>query len=140
MSVISCYWLLVGRGQGASKYPPMHTTTQNYLAKMAVVPRNFTNHFDMFYPSQHLLHTLHKSFAFQLCFYLSWNNKAWYTENVAYFLRSSILKWVHKNSPILIRFFLMHADMTAVPIQSNDIVLNEVKDNLVLLEPPYRRN
>ena len=33
--------------------------------------------FDMFNQSQHLLHTLHKSFcAFQLRFYLSWNNKA----------------------------------------------------------------
>ena len=33
--------------------------------------------FDMFDQSQHLLQTLHKSFfAFQLHFYLSWNNKA----------------------------------------------------------------
>ena len=31
----------------------------------------------------------------------------------------------------------MHADMTAVTIQSNKIVLNEFKDNKVLLEPPY---
>ena len=33
--------------------------------------------------------------------------------------------------------FLMHADMTAVTTQSNKIALNEVKDNLVLLEPSY---
>ena len=32
----------------------------------------------------------------------------------------------------------MHTDMTAVAIQSNKIVLNEVKDSLVLLEPSYR--
>ena len=34
----------------------------------------------------------------------------------------------------------MHADMTSVTIQSNKIVLNEVKDNEALLEPPYRKN
>ena len=34
-------------------------------------------------------------------------------------------------------FFLMHADMTAVTMQSNKIVSNEVKDNQVLLEPSY---
>ena len=61
----------------------------------------------MFYPLQHPLHTLHKSlFAFHLCFYLSWYNKAQYTENVAYFLPSSILKRLHKNSPIFISLFL----------------------------------
>ena len=38
-------------------------------------------------------------------------------------------KWLHKNSPILISFFLMDAKMTAVTIESNKIVLNEVKDN-----------
>ena len=31
----------------------------------------------------------------------------------------------------------MHANMTAVTIQSNKIVSNEVKDNLALLEPSY---
>ena len=62
--------------------------------------------FDTFNRSQHLLHTLHKSFfVFQLCFYLSWNNKARYTKNVAWFLPSSPLKWLHKNSPILVGFF-----------------------------------
>ena len=68
--------------------------------------RNFANHFDTFSQSQHLLHTLHKPFfAFQLRFYLSYNNKVYYAENVVYFLPSSILKWLHKNSPILISFF-----------------------------------
>ena len=39
--------------------------------------RKFTNHFDTFNRSQHLLPTLHTFFfQFQLCFYLSWNNKA----------------------------------------------------------------
>ena len=33
----------------------------------------------------------------------------------------------------------MHADMTAVTIQSNRIVWNEVKDNYALLEPSYRK-
>ena len=31
----------------------------------------------------------------------------------------------------------MHADMTALTIQSNKIVSNEVKDNYALLEPSY---
>ena len=44
-------------------------------------------------------------FMFQFCFFLSWNNKAHYTENVAYFLPLSILKWLHKNSPTLKFFF-----------------------------------
>ena len=41
-----------------------------------------------------------------LHFYLSWNNnKAYYTKNIASFLPSSILRWLHKNSPILVSFF-----------------------------------
>ena len=35
-------------------------------------------------------------FAFQLHFYLSWNNKAQYAKNVAYFLPSLISKWPKK--------------------------------------------
>ena len=58
---------------------------------------------DTFDQSQPLLHALHRSFfAFPLCFYLSRNNK---DENVAYFLPFLVLKWLHKNSPILILFF-----------------------------------
>ena len=34
----------------------------------------------------------------------------------------------------------MHADMTAVTIQSDKMVSNEVKDNEALLEPSYRKN
>ena len=60
--------------------------------------------FDTFNHSRNLLHTLQKSFfTFQLCFYLSWRDKASYAKNV-YFLSSSILKWLHKNSPILMFF------------------------------------
>ena len=33
----------------------------------------------------------------------------------------------------------MHADRTAVTIQTNKIVLNEVKDNQTLLEPSNRK-
>ena len=55
-----------------------------------------------------------------------------------YFLPSSILTWLHKNSPIFI--FLMHADTTAVTMQSNKIVWNEGKDKEVLLEPSYGKN
>ena len=52
--------------------------------------------------SQYLLHMLHKlfffSFVFWLYFYLSCDNKA-YAEMFLLF-PSSILKWLHKNSPI----------------------------------------
>lgn len=78
--------------------------------------QNFTNYFDKLDQLQHLLHTLHKYiFAFWLC-YLSWNNTAWYAENFASFLPSSIVKWLYKNSPILVSCFLfqMHADTRAV--------------------------
>ena len=34
----------------------------------------------------------------------------------------------------------MYADVTAITIQSNKIVLNEVKDNYTLLEPSYGKN
>ena len=33
--------------------------------------------------------------------------------------------------------FLMHADMTAITIQSNKLISNEVKDSYVLLESFY---
>ena len=33
----------------------------------------------------------------------------------------------------------MHADMTAVTIQLNKIISNEVKDNQALLEPSYKK-
>ena len=47
------------------------------------------------------------------------------------FFPSSILKWLHKNSPILMGFFFLHdAGMTAATVQCNKIVLNEIKDNL----------
>ena len=56
---------------------------------------------------QHPLHTLHKSFfVFQLGFYHSWNNKAQYAKNIVYFLPYSVLKWLHKNSPVLLSFYL----------------------------------
>ena len=37
------------------------------------------------------------------------------------------------------KFFLMHADMTAVTIKSNKIDLSEVKDTKARLEPSYRK-
>ena len=77
--------------------------------------------FDMF--NQYLLHTLCKSFSvFRLCFYLSWNNKAIYAKNVGFFLPSSILKWLHKNSPVLISLFVNARRYDGCHIQSNKIV------------------
>ena len=82
--------------------------------------------FDTFNQSQHLLD---KSFcALQLHFYLSWKNKE-YAKNVAFFLPPSILKWLHKNSPILISLFLNARWYDSCHIQSNKIVSSEVKDN-----------
>ena len=56
--------------------------------------RNLQTTFDMFSQSHHL-DTLHNFFFFFFCFsarfYLSWNNKPWYTKNVACFLPSLIL-------------------------------------------------
>ena len=67
---------------------------------------NFSNHF---WHVQSVTacspHTAQIAFCVQLCFFLSWNNKAWYAENFVYFLPSSMLKWLHKNSPILVSFF-----------------------------------
>ena len=37
------------------------------------------------------------------------------------------IKMANENSPVLV--FFIHADMTAVTVQSNKIVSNEVKDN-----------
>ena len=48
MLAISCYWLLVGRGQGyclTSSNAQDSPTAKNHLAKMSIVPRNFANHF-----------------------------------------------------------------------------------------------
>ena len=69
---------------------------------------NFANTFDMFDQSQHLHQTLHKSFfflAFQLCFYLCWNNKAWYAKKCCFFPSIFSLKTATQNSLILILFF-----------------------------------
>ena len=68
--------------------------------------RNFTNHFwHVLSVTEPSPHTAQFFFACQLHFYLSWNNKVSYAKKVAYFLSSSVLKWLHKNSPILISFF-----------------------------------
>ena len=86
--------------------------------------------FDMFSLSQYLLHILHKSFF--VCFSCVFT----FLE----IIRHNMLKILHifshlqykngyKKSPILGRFFLMHADKTAVTMQSKKTVLNEVKDN-----------
>ena len=57
--------------------------------------------------------------VFQLHFYLSWIKHN--MPNMLLFLPSSLLKWLHNNSPI--DFFLIHADMTVVTTQFNKIVL-----------------
>ena len=54
---------------------------------------------EMFSQSEHLLHTLHNS-----CISVD-KIKHNMPENVAFFLSSSLLKWLHRNSPILLSFF-----------------------------------
>ena len=98
---------------------------------MSIVPRNFANHFDTFDQSQHLLLTLHRS----LCF-ISWNNKALILWKCVFYSIFNVK--MHKNLPILVRFFfLMHADMTGVTMQFDKIASNGGKDNLALLEPSF---
>ena len=47
--------------------------------------------FNTFNQSKHVLHTLPKLFVFPLRFYLSWNNKASYAENVPFFFHLQYL-------------------------------------------------
>ena len=54
-----------------------------------------------------------------------------------FFLPSSILKWLHKNWPILLSLFLNARWYGSCHIQSNKIVSNEVKGNYVLLESVF---
>ena len=62
--------------------------------------------FDTFHQSQHRLYTLHKSFyAFQLCFYLLEIIEHNMPKMLLFFLPSSVLKWLQKNSPILVSIF-----------------------------------
>ena len=77
----------------------------------------------------HSSFSMHKTFFFFLHFSLTFIFLEIIKHNMpkCYFiLPSSMLKWLHKNSPVLISTFKMHTDMTAVTIQSNRIVSNEV--------------
>lgn len=49
--------------------------------------------------------SIHCTNTFSHFGYLSWNNTAWYAENFASFLPSSIVRWLYKNLPILMFFF-----------------------------------
>ena len=90
--------------------------------------------FDTFYQTQHLLHLLHKSF-----FFLHFNRVFTFLEiikheNVAFCFIFNIKMAIFTD----LNFFKkMYTDMTAVTIESNKIVSNEVKDNWVLLQPSY---
>ena len=62
--------------------------------------------FNTFDQSQHLCPTWHKSFCmFQLCFSFFVIIKQTMPKMLLFFLPPSVLKWLHKNSPILISFF-----------------------------------
>ena len=97
--------------------------------------------FVTFYQTQHLLHLLHKSFFF---FFLHFNCiftfleiiKHKCVEHVAFSFILNI-KMAINNSLISIFKKKKYTDTTAVTIQSNKIVSNEVKDNWVLLEPSH---
>lgn len=47
-----------------------------------------------------------------------------------------MLKRLHKSSILVSFLFLIRTDITAVTIQANEIISNEVKDK-ALLEPSY---
>ena len=89
--------------------------------------KNLQTTFDTFDQSQHLLHTLQQIFYCVSVFTFLEITKHM-PKMLHYFLPSSILKWLQKNSPILF-FKKTHADVTAVTIQSNKTVLKKVKDN-----------
>ena len=104
-AAISFQWVV---GRAAAEHLPMHKPASQQRIiwpKCQEDQETSQTTFDMFNQAQYLLHTLHKQFfVFQLHFYHSWNNKAQYAKNVAYFLPPSIFKWLDKNSPILIFF------------------------------------
>ena len=70
---------------------------------------NFANHFwhiwSVTAPSPYTAQIFF--FAFQLCFYLSWIIKHNMPKMLCFIL-SLMLKWLHKNSPILLVFFNAH--------------------------------
>ena len=72
-----------------------------YLLEERHPARNLPHH-SVRHSTFSILHT--SFFALLLRFYLSWNNQAQYAKDDVYFPPSSILKWLHKNSPILISF------------------------------------
>ena len=117
--LMSCF----DRYQLQLTYPTVkHRPARNLQHKILQTTSN------MFLQSQHLLHTLHKSFFF--CFIFVFTFLEIIKHNMLqFFLPSSILKRLHNNSPILVKFFKTHADMIVATTQSNKTVLNEVKDN-----------
>ena len=56
------------------------------------------------------------------------------------FIPSLILKWLHKNSPVLTSFFFNVHWCDSCHVQSTKIVLNEVKDDWLQLQPPMGEN
>ena len=97
--------------------------------------------FYAFGQTQRLLGTLHKSLF--VCFSCVFTFLEILQHNIPKMLHiffHPVLKWLHKNSPILVSFLKMHSDMAAVTMQSNKTVTNEVKDNQALLEPYYGKN
>ena len=110
-------------------YQLVYPTVEHHPARNMQY-KNLQTTFDIFAQSQHLLHTLHKSFFVCFSFIFTFL-KVIQHKMLKICILSSIfkLKRLPKNSPILIRFLKMSAGMTAVTIQSNKIVSNVVEDN-----------
>ena len=102
--------------------------------------RTLQTTFDTFDQSQHLLHTLNKSFfALQLHSYLSWNNKE-HMPKMLFIFSSSILKWLHKNSPIFDVFFNSLWLWQLSQYNLTKLFQMKFKDNKALLEPSMEKN
>ena len=120
MSRFDCYQLQL-----------VYPTTEHHPARNLLHETSQTT-FDMFDQSQHLLHTLHKSF-----FFLHFSCVFTFLEIIKHnmpkmLLFSNILhfgKMATQKFTNFDEFFLMHTDMTVVTIQSNKIVSKEVKNN-----------
>ena len=83
--------------------------------------------FGMFSQSQHILHTLQRSFLYFSCIFI-------FLEIIKHnmlkmLLFSSLVNIKMSTQKSTVKKKNLHVDMTAVTIQSNKIVLNEVKEN-----------
>ena len=109
MSAVSCYWLLLGRGWGAAKHLPMHMTApqrriiwpkcQQYKKLSKLLLTYLISH------STFSIHSTNLFLSFRCIFTFLGIIKHNVSKMLRYRLSYSILKWLHKNSSILMLGF-----------------------------------